>query len=257
MTVTVDHLLYVAEHEVGYVEGGGPDGHSGNITKYWAELAPGLQGAPWCAAFQRWVNIHAGSVDLPIANPYYCPSIVTYARQHRLWLPRDQGSPGDLVLFTWKKNGVADHIGRIHARKGGSYITVEGNTAPTNTGGVEAQRNGGGVYDKTRTINDTILGIFDYSKFLSLTAAANKTPAGQPPRNNVKANPFAKYAASCRQGARGNQVKFVQWAVGVPVDGIFGRQTAYAVREFQKYHHLTVDGIVGPQTIGALRSVTH
>jgi peptidoglycan hydrolase-like protein with peptidoglycan-binding domain len=252
MTVTIGHLLGVAEHEVGYVEHGGADGHSGNVTKYWAELAPHLQGAPWCAAFQRWVDRHAGSVDLPISNPYYCPSIVTYARQHRLWLPADKGSPGDMVLFSWKKNGVADHVGRIRARSGSSYLTVEGNTAATNAGGVEAQRNGGGVYNKTRPINGTILGVLDYSRFLALTAAT-----GLPPRRKVKANPYAAHAAACTQGAKGDQVRFVQWAVGVPVDGVFGKQTTYAVHEFQKYHHLVVDGIVGPKTITALRAVTH
>lgn len=256
MASSIQHLLDVAQHEVGYVEGGGPDGHSGNITKYWAELYPGGQGQPWCAAFQRWVDRHAGSVDLPIANPYYCPSIVTYARQHGLWLPRDQGSPGDMVLFQWNKNGVADHIGRVKAKNGGSYVTIEGNTSGTGQSG-SSQRNGGGVYERTRGINDTVLGILDYSKFLTLTATANKTPAGQPPRQNVRSNPFAKYAAPCKIKSTGNAVKFVQWAVGVPVDGTFGAQTQYAVKQFQHYHHLTVDGVVGPQTISALRSVTH
>lgn len=256
MTTSVQHLLDVADHEVGYVEGGGPDGHSGNVTKYWAELYPAGQGQPWCAAFQRWVDIHAGGPDLPISNPYYCPSIVTYARQHGLWLPADAGSPGDMLLFQWQKNGVADHIGRIKAKNGGSYLTIEGNTSSAN-GNIESQRNGGGVYERTRTINATVLGVLDYSKFLTLTAAANRTPAGQPPRNNVKANPFAKYAAPCQNKSSGLNVKFVQWAVGVPVDGSFGPQTAFAVKQFQTYHHLTVDGVVGPQTISALRSVTH
>ena len=37
-----------------------------------------------------------------------------------------------------------------------------------------------------------------------------------------------------------------------PIDGVWGRQTQAAVRTFQKEHSLTVDGIVGPQTLGAL-----
>ena len=37
-----------------------------------------------------------------------------------------------------------------------------------------------------------------------------------------------------------------------PLDGIWGRQTASAVRAFQKDNNLEVDGVVGPQTMGAL-----
>jgi peptidoglycan hydrolase-like protein with peptidoglycan-binding domain len=33
-----------------------------------------------------------------------------------------------------------------------------------------------------------------------------------------------------------------------PVDGIFGSQTEAAVRQVQRNHNLTVDGIVGPAT---------
>jgi len=42
-----------------------------------------------------------------------------------------------------------------------------------------------------------------------------------------------------------------------PLDGVWGRQTASAVREFQKDRGLEVDGVVGPQTLGALASATH
>lgn len=249
MTATVASVLRIAQAEVGYVEGGGPDGRSGNLTKYWAELAPGDQGQPWCACFQRWVDLHAGGPDLPISNPYYCPTIVTYARQHGLWLPRDQGSPGDMILFTWNQNDVADHIGRIVSKSGSTYQTIEGNTSSGDTG---SQSNGGGVYVRTRPIDGTVLGILDYSKLL-----ASVTPTGLPPRQPVKANPYAAYASNCMIRSTGDNVRFVQWAVGVAVDGIFGPQTQYAVRQFQQYHGCTVDGIVGPQTISALRGVTH
>lgn len=256
MTATVESVLRVAQGEVGYVEGGGSDHHSGNITKYWAELYPGGQGQPWCAAFQRWVDIHAGGPDLPVSNPYYCPSIVTYAKQHGLWLAADKGSPGDMVLFQWKKNGVADHIGRIKAKSNGSYRTIEGNTSGTNKG---SQANGGGTFERDRSYtNGTVLGVLDYSKLLAVTNKATKAkPAGLPPRKAVKANPYGPKASPCKLKAKGDNVKFVQWAVGVPVDGTFGPQTAYAVKQFQHYHHITVDGVVGPQTISALRSVTH
>ena len=44
----------------------------------------------------------------------------------------------------------------------------------------------------------------------------------------------------------------VQRALGVAADGLYGPVTRHAVRAFQRRHALIVDGIVGPQTLGAL-----
>jgi peptidoglycan hydrolase-like protein with peptidoglycan-binding domain len=50
----------------------------------------------------------------------------------------------------------------------------------------------------------------------------------------------------------GTSVSDLQRALGIPVDGTFGPQTARAVRRFQRSHGLTADGIVGPATWSAL-----
>lgn len=59
------------------------------------------------------------------------------------------------------------------------------------------------------------------------------------------------------RGAHGDKVRFVQWALGIPVDGAFGNQTFAAIEAFQRKHKLHVDGIVGPQTAAALAVITH
>jgi len=49
-------------------------------------------------------------------------------------------------------------------------------------------------------------------------------------------------------GSRGNEVKLLQEFLGIGVDGIFGKGTEAAVKEFQKINGLVADGIVGPST---------
>lgn len=64
-----------------------------------------------------------------------------------------------------------------------------------------------------------------------------------------------------RQGSRGTYVLFLQRlleSILIPVgtiDGIFGSQTANAVRTFQQNNNLVVDGIVGPNTWQALTTL--
>jgi hypothetical protein len=53
-------------------------------------------------------------------------------------------------------------------------------------------------------------------------------------------------------GASGNAVSALQAALGIKQTGNFSVATARAVRSFQRNNGLTVDGIVGPQTAGAL-----
>jgi peptidoglycan hydrolase-like protein with peptidoglycan-binding domain len=53
-------------------------------------------------------------------------------------------------------------------------------------------------------------------------------------------------------GSEGRQVRLLQRALGIPVDGVYGPQTEAAVRRFQATRGLTVDGIVGSLTSRAL-----
>ncbi len=51
------------------------------------------------------------------------------------------------------------------------------------------------------------------------------------------------------QGARGESVKKLQQALGIPADGQFGPATEKAVSAFQASHGLEVDGLAGPDTL--------
>ena len=49
-------------------------------------------------------------------------------------------------------------------------------------------------------------------------------------------------------GSKGTEVKLLQEFLGIGADGIFGKGTTFAVKEFQKINGLTVDGLVGSGT---------
>jgi peptidoglycan L-alanyl-D-glutamate endopeptidase CwlK len=66
--------------------------------------------------------------------------------------------------------------------------------------------------------------------------------------------------AQLRKGSRGSQVLDLQRRLARlgfdpgPLDGVFGRRTERAVRQFQQSAALTVDGVAGPATFAALES---
>jgi peptidoglycan hydrolase-like protein with peptidoglycan-binding domain len=90
---------------------------------------------------------------------------------------------------------------------------------------------------------------------LALPAIAVAPAAAQ--ASWARATPFARLL---RFGERGADVRQLQrWLSQagdwVPATGYFGPLTRAAVMRFQRARHLSVDGIVGPQTAGALRAV--
>lgn len=64
----------------------------------------------------------------------------------------------------------------------------------------------------------------------------------------VKPKPPVYPGKLIKKGNKGDTVKFVQKALKVSVDGIFGAKTEAAVKTFQKQNKLVADGIVGKNT---------
>lgn len=74
------------------------------------------------------------------------------------------------------------------------------------------------------------------------------------------ANPYREPISNIRLGMTGNAVKWIQYQLNLygyklKVDGIFGRKTDAAVKDFQENHQLVDDGIVGKLTRAALKEV--
>lgn len=65
--------------------------------------------------------------------------------------------------------------------------------------------------------------------------------------NSILAKPLTS------KGSKGSVVRYIQYRVGVTIDGIFGQDTEDGVRVFQnRFGCRQIDGVVGPETWGKL-----
>ena len=100
----------------------------------------------------------------------------------------------------------------------------------------------------------TVDGIVGQQTWGALGGAVAPPPPPPPPA------PLTLGARMLQVGDQGDDVRQLQDALRAngfdpgPSDGIFGPGTDAAVRAFQAAHGLAVDGVVGPQTVGALQA---
>lgn len=103
--------------------------------------------SPWCAMFASYVYSSAG-LKKEAGQFAYCPSWVNWLKAKKRW--GSTPKVGALVFYSWKANGVADHVGIVTKVDKTSITSLEGNT-----------RRGGAsnwVAEQTRKRNGTILG---------------------------------------------------------------------------------------------------
>lgn len=135
-------ILDAARGELGNLESGN---NRGEILKYPNSFGRGAEA--WCADFASWVMQQAGGS----MNDPYCPSVVNQLKADGNWKGKSNPQPGDLVLFDWDGDRVADHIGIVEKiNSDGTIGTIEGNTENPQTGQE-------GVWRRTRTMG-VILG---------------------------------------------------------------------------------------------------
>ena len=110
---------------------------------------------PWCAMFVTYCMVKAGSKTFAKGSLYaYCPYILSDARLGKgmTIVQEDDAESGDIVLYSWNKDGVANHVGIVATPPHGgiSFIALEGNT------GIGADSDGGEVMVRQRHIDDVI-----------------------------------------------------------------------------------------------------
>lgn len=111
---------------------------------------------PWCAMFCTYVAVESGSkAFVRGARWAYCPYMLADAELNRNGLSKisaSQADQGDVVLFSWKQDGVANHVGFVMTPvdNNGNFFTIEGNTSPTSFS------DGGAVMRCQRNVRDVI-----------------------------------------------------------------------------------------------------
>lgn len=140
--------LKVAREYVGVKEN--PPGSNKVLFSEWYGVV-----GPWCAMFVTFCMVKAGSTTFSKGTRYaYCPYILTDAKQNRgmTVVQPDDARSGDIVLYSWNHDGVANHVGLVATPPNGgiSFLALEGNT------GVGADSDGGEVMIRQRHIKDVI-----------------------------------------------------------------------------------------------------
>lgn len=247
MAKTADSVVTKAKSFLGTKES--PAGSNKVVfnTDYYGKEVSGLD-YPWCCTFvwDIFRLCSASELFYDGKKTARCQTVYEWGKEKKLTVPKGSGKKGDLIIFDWNGNGVAQHIGFILSKNSdGTYNTIEGNTAVGN------DSNGGEVMQRKRA-QGSILAIVRPEYKSSSSAPSDATAAVK------KANPYNIPAKNVKKGQTGNTVRWVQWELNessakLAVDGDFGPKTLAAVKSFQKSKKLVVDGIVGVKTKAALQ----
>lgn len=247
-----------AQSWLGYSEADGRHKYIIDIYNSYSPLPHGYAMSytdPWCAAFVSAVAISCGMDDvLPVECS--CPRQIGLFQALGRWVEDDGHAPqpGDVIYYGWSDSGsgdfrgMADHVGIVETVKGGTMTVIEGNLS--NAVGRRAL-DIGGKYIRG-------YGIPDYASVADYVAAWASPVADEPAVSNLD---HSAALPELSPGSTGGAVLSAQvllihkWAISCGPDGAdgdFGPNTAEAVRQFKRARGLESDGVVGPDTWGAL-----
>lgn len=271
---TVNDVLYCAQQWIGYSRWTDPE--EGTVFGRWyaektGESYYGASGVPYCAMFASYCLDWAGVSAEGIPGAYV-PWILSANSDAGRLVYNEDAQPGDLVMFDWGGDGVADHIGIVEENHPdeGWMQTIEGNTSSGTSG---SQSNGGGVYRRARNYS-SIIGVarpyYDETSTAPIEGGFNNN-------SDSEASDSGSSAGLDVDGIWGPATtRAVQSALGTPVDGIVSGQStsldrcnrgglsseswqhggggSYMVEALQSKIGVDADGYFGPASCRALQS---
>lgn len=220
-----------------------------NYTWFWVALNRlgygNYQAQPWCDGFVDYCFVECAGGDSAAYKraakalggmSAYTPSSANMFKKlgSGHWIePNGTPLPGDQIFF--KNSSGICHTGLVLRVTSSTVYTIEGNTSSAS--GVIA--NGGCTRQKS------------YSRSYANIAGYGRPLWEDGSFTNVPANTGT---VILRRGDSGAEVKKMQellltrgYSLGsYGADGDFGSSTYEALKQFQKYHNLTVDGEYGP-----------
>jgi hypothetical protein len=266
---SLEAIIEIAKKEVGTIEG-----PKDNETKYgkWT----GMNFQPWCQSFVSWCAFTSGLDPKKYPKSASTVAASDWFKKNNRWADarNDDPTPGDWIYFDFPEDGVnrISHVGICIKNNGnGTIQVIEGNTSGTSKGD---QRNGGMCVEKTRAyVKDNKLklinGIVGWGRPVyvgeentPLLSKVGSSDLATKPAKSVSEKPAAttnttaktKTApAALKKGSKGPQVKEIQKALGLKVDGQFGPGTEKAVKDFQKSKSINPNGIVDANTLKAIK----
>lgn len=139
------------------------DNSSPHVDRFLAStgLDPGY---PWCAAFVSYGLEQSGASYPDVRSALARDFVTDRSVQARKVLNRGIEIERGYIVVWRRGNTIQGHAGAVLYWEGGSGSVVEGNTTPQQGSGVDY--NGGGVYEKQRTIEPAnYFRITDFTPF--------------------------------------------------------------------------------------------
>lgn len=227
--------------------------------------------APWCATTVSAIAIKLGYTDI-IPVECSCSKMIELAKKMGSWVESDGRTPkpGDIIMYDWDDNGKGDntgspdHVGIVEKVVNTKITVIEGNYSNA-------------VKRRYLEVNGKYIRGYIVPKY---DAEPKKTSTKKPAvKKSTKIKDwqeaaikdgfkFPKFGADNKWGSEcetvasvaickyrpllgykyKNLTKIVQKAVGVTVDGKFGKDTKKAVIAYQMKNGLIADGEVGIKT---------